>query len=170
MGVAVWHSKKKQNGDILVRLINDEYDGVNSWIDVARVDERGKKIGGSYLFFDPDNGKILRSKDLTTIDENDAVLELPKSYVPYFKIWHNKHKARYRLRLETYNGTTYGQLSNKVAVKCVDTKGNDVYCGNLLFLYQNGSKINIMHAGAVFGSESNEPLTGNEHSVKVGVL
>lgn len=169
MGVAVWHSGKKQNGDILVRLINDEYDGVISWIDVARVDERGKKIGGSYLFFDPDNGKILRSKDLTTIDEHDTALELPKRDMPYFKIWHNKHKARYRLRLETYISIGE-QKQNRVAVKCVDTKGKDVYCGNLLFLSQNGDKIHIMHAGSVFGSESQEPLIGEDNSVKVGVL
>ena len=170
MGVAVWHSGKKQNGDILVRLINDEYDGVISWVDVARVDERGKKIGGSYLFFDPDNGKILRSKDLTTIDQDDTALELPKRDVPYFKIWHNKHKARYRLRLETYNGTTYGQLSNQVAVKCVDTKGNNVHCGNLLFLSQQYNKIHIVHADSVFGDESNGPLIGDDKRVKVGVL
>lgn len=170
MGVAVWHSKKKQNGDILVRLINDEYDGVISWIDVARVDERGEKMGDAYLFFDPDNGKILRSRDLTTIDENDTTLELPKSDVPYFKIWHNKHKARYRLRLETYQSIGSEPATNRVAVKCVDTKGKDVYCGNLLFLSQKGDKINIMHAGSVFGSESNEPLIGDDNSVKVGVL
>ena len=170
MGVAVWHSKKKQNGDILVRLINDEYDGVISWIDVARVDERGEKIGGSYLFFDPDNGKILRSKDLTTIDEDDTALELPKIDVPYFKIWHNKHKARYRLRLETYQSIGSKPAMNKVAIKCVDTKGKDIHCGNLLFLSQNGDKIHILHAGSVFGFESNEPLIGNDNSVKVGVL
>ena len=169
MGVAVWHSKKKQNGDTLVRLINDEYDGVISWIDVAIVNERGEKIGGAYLFFDPDNGKILRSNDLTTIDENDTALELPKSDVPYFKIWHNKHKARYRLRLETYQSISE-QKQNRVVVKCVDTKGKDVYCGNLLFLSQKGDKIHIMHACAVFGPESNEPLKGAGSGVKGGVL
>ena len=170
MGVSVWHSKTKQNGDTLVRLINDEYDGVISWIDVARVDDRGEKMEGGYLFFDPENGKILRSKDLTTIDENDTALELPRSDVPYFKIWHNKHKARYRLRLETYQSIGSKPATNKVAVKCVDTKGNNIHCGNLLFLSQKGDKIHIEHAGSVFGSESNEPLNGCDNSVKVGVL
>ena len=169
MGVAVWHSGKKQNGDILVRLINDEYDGLISWIDVARVDVRGKKIGGSYLFFNTDNGKILRSKDLTTINQDDTALELPKKDMPYFKIWHNKHKARYRLRLETYKSIS-GTTANKVAVKCVDTKGHDVHCGNLLFLSQQDNKIHIMHADGVFGYGSNEPLIGDDNSIKVGVL
>lgn len=101
-----WH--KMHGDDIGLRLIHDG----GYWIDLYQCNKKGygEKLVCSF--------NIIRGYALTfdvTLDgEPDICLKpINESDIPYFKIWHNKHKAKCRIRLfESYGSITVNAVDN----------------------------------------------------------
>lgn len=157
MAVKVWHTEHSKD-DILVRLINDNC----GWIDLRVVDKKGKDLY-QIMHFETSDGGIYLNDDKAYIEDENYGKALIHQTIgkPYFKIWHNSHKAMYKLRL-TNDG-------NCVACMVVDSKGTKRACGNLFFIHPSfkHNKIRIELAYGVLHQRS--PLAPYG-VIRVGIL
>lgn len=123
-----WH--KMHGDDIGLRLIHDG----GYWIDLYQCNKKGygEKLICSFNIV---RGYALKL-DATLDGESDIYTNVSdKPVIPYFKIWHNKQKAKCRLRLfPSYSGIT---------VNAVDKYGKKIDGGYLLNITYNKEHVHL---------------------------